>query len=43
MTNMEPGKGEIVMFNATKQNVSLHINNIDGEGELDKLQLSRIT
>ena len=65
MTNMEPNKGEIVMyqpdetirlevrvenetvwltqqqmaelFNATKQNISLHINNIYDEGELEQI------
>ena len=65
MTNMEPNKGEIVMyqpdetirlevrvenetvwltqqqmaelFNATKQNISLHINNIYDEGELERI------
>ena len=65
MTDMEPNKGEIVMyqpdetirlevrvenetvwltqqqmaelFNATKQNISLHINNIYDEGELERI------
>jgi len=33
----------VELFNTTKQNVSLHINNIYKEGELDKNQLSRIS